>query len=950
MCISHNHNYYNMDKYSDEKYYIFKFVKDFCRTKKHDHYAGVWLRKAKKDKDEDLSVEELFRQGYIYGIKSSIKLFNKKFYSMTFWEHLQYVLYLAQECLLFPSSNNIQKDTVQILEVAKKIVEKNLTEDDDGFINIKYMQKKAHYRFINPVEDNVYDTFDEENKIALLGAVMDDTDKFKKINDPSEKKSYWEDNLRAVTVIEISYNTIHRYVTLDEFKGLILKGDIEYSKYNAEEVHDKILKRITYANLFMYDYIYDKDTPLTPCNGFASQIITQLNKDGRQSGVYQDLTNGNYYYLSDEKRVFRITMGVPTSSEEYVCGQKNLALSMGNGVIKDMPYKALSFGFAYNYDAVMSKLDYVLSSYKRLNEFWRSDRYKSAVGRRMSNNIDSEDNTTSYRFGRWSDRVNGLRSMSSSSKDMWKDGNLLYEFSRAQKPPEPGWENNVQEPNGEWLPLSQTKLGKNDLGKKRSLRKNLQKKYDRLQTSLGKLLQKLQPKKDGIDKVWYEVPYSTDNRNPMTCTQYLYGMGYTEKELNTLRNTPSGDPDLQDDSITRGKKKITIKDRFIRLKAAHLIDPSLRIDCDEDGMNVKIDNKTLNVGKGDLANLVPLLTGMSSRLDKDKVWWSDQIQFNDNLPDGVKDQSSGNIATDMRVPYQLFDGLLLNVRSELSQQEDILMKFVSKLKGSKLLVRDINEPSMYKYTTCTTIRDVIVKSGYLNYKQLLNLMEKGTNNIEAKRDIEFKCCNDRGDERTYSLMDLLRGQVHGICWSANIESDVDEDNWFIFEQHINLIYYWKQLYCLLQYLLRQARSKNNKNNLGDVELVDGIVTMLGEISMVNEINLVDSLNYDAERLRINSLRNQFSIFLEKYQTIILPMLKLINDEQQKQRAENAIKMTLSRVATELGLDFDDARITALLQSQPIIFRGLDNLRELRGPREIELVTSTTGSSSQRIRR
>ena len=941
MCISHNNNCYNMDDYSDKKYYIFKKVTDFCRKRKHDHYSDVWLRKEKTPGQVELSVEELFRQGYIYGIGNSKNLFQTKFFKMTFWEHLQYVLYLAQECVLFSSSSNIQKDTIEVLEAAKKIVESNLTEDDDGFINIKYMQKKAHYRFINPVEDNVYDTFDDENKIALLGAVMDDTDKFKKINDPSEKKSYWEDNLRAVTVIEIRYGTVHRYVSFDEFENLLLKGDIEYSKYKADDAMS-ILQKITYESLFLHDYIYDKDAPLKACKGFALQIIRQLGKDDRGNGVYQDLINGNYYYLSN-KNVFRVRMGIPEKSEEYVCGNKKVAMEIANAVT--FKSRVVTFGFAYNYDAVISKLEYVLSSFKRLDEFWRADRYNSAVGRRMSNNIDSEDNLTSYRFGRWSDRVHGLRSMSSDSKDMWKGGNLMYEFLRAQRPPpEDGWENSARELKGEWLPFSQTKLQRKDVEKKRSLRRNLQRKYDKLQKSLSNILKKLQPKKDGIKKVWYIVPYSKQ----MNCTQYLESIGYTEKELLELRT--QNDPDLVAGKIKQGKEELEIEDLYIRLEEPHLIDPSLNIKCDENGDNLTINGKKAAKIKGtDLENLIPLLTGESSRNNRD-VWWSDQIKFKDNLPEEIKKEAMRNPATDMRVPYQLFDGLLLNVQSELSQQEDIFMKFVGQLKGSKLLVRDITEKDEYKYKTCTTIREVVVESGFSDYKQLLKLLKKGDLNTDTNRDITFKCCNDKGEEATYNLRDIIHGTVHGICWSANIESDVDEDKWFIFEQHINLIYYWQQIYCLLQYLLRKGREHKNKN-AGDVELVDGILNMLGEIGLVTEVSLVDNLNFGAESLRTTSLRNQFSIFLEKYQSIILPILKLINDKTQKERALNAIKMTLSKVAKELGLDLDDESILALLESRVrIIFRGLDDLPELREARQAVLVTSTVGGGRSGTRR
>jgi len=863
---------------------------------------------------------------------------------MTFWEHLQYVLYLAQECVLFPSSSNIQKDTIEVLEAAKKIVESNLTEDDDGFINIKYMQKEAIYRFINPVEDNVYDTFDDENKIALLGAVIGDTDKFKKINDPSEKKSYWEDNLRAVTVIEIRYDTVHQYVSFDEFENLLLKGNIEYSKYKANDAMD-ILQKITYESLFLHDYIYDKDAPLKACKGFALQIITQLGKDDRGNGVYQDLTNGNYYYLFN-KNVFRVRMGIPKESEEYVCGRKKVAMEIANAVTSS-ENQVLRFGFAYNYDAVISKLEYVLSSFKRLGEFWRADRYNSAVGRRMSNNIDSEDNLTSYRFGRWSDRVHGLRSMSSDSKDMWKGGNLMYEFLRAQRPPEVGWENSARELKGEWLPFNQTKLQKKDAAKKRALRQNLQRKYNKLQKSLGKLLSKLNQKKGegGIKKVWYIVPYSKQ----MNCTQYLESIGYTEEELNTLRNTPSGDPDLVAGKIKQGKEELEIEDLYIRLEEPHLIDPSLNIKCNENGDKLTINGDAVKFSGTDLVNLIPLLTGESSRHNSD-VWWSDQIKFKDNLPNEAKKEAMNNPATDMRVPYQLFDGLLLNVQSELSQQEDIFMKFVRQLKGSKLLVRDITEKDEYKYKTCTTIREVVVESGFSDYKQLLKLLEKGELNNDTNRDITFKCCNDEGKEATYNLGDIIHGAVHGICWSANIESDVDEDKWFIFEQHINLIYYWQQIYCLLQYLLRKGREQPKKKNAGDVELVDGILNMLGEIGLVTEVSLVDNLNFGAESLRTTSLRNQFSIFLEKYQSIILPILKLINDETQKERALNAIKMTLSKVAKELGLDLDDESILALLESRVrIIFRGLDDLPELREAREAVLVTSTVGGGRGRGR-
>ena len=58
---------------------------------------------------------------------------------------------------------------------------------------------------------------------------------------------------------------------------------------------------------------------------------------------------------------------------------------------------------AVDYDRIVNMLNYTLSSYENLGQADRT-RYHDSISRRMSSNIDSEDNTY-YRFGRMSSRA-----------------------------------------------------------------------------------------------------------------------------------------------------------------------------------------------------------------------------------------------------------------------------------------------------------------------------------------------------------------------------------------------------------------------------------------------------------------------------------------------------------------------------------------------------------------
>ena len=102
MCISYFY-YYKKTMYTDDKYDVFKYVKDFCHATSKSRV-----------KPEVMDIEELFRAAYISN-RNLKNQFITRWNNMSFWDHLQYVLFLAQDCDLLPESTNIQKDTVQLL-------------------------------------------------------------------------------------------------------------------------------------------------------------------------------------------------------------------------------------------------------------------------------------------------------------------------------------------------------------------------------------------------------------------------------------------------------------------------------------------------------------------------------------------------------------------------------------------------------------------------------------------------------------------------------------------------------------------------------------------------------------------------------------------------------------------------------------------------------------------
>lgn len=908
----------NANMYTDPKYDVFDFVNDFCKsTKKKDRL-----------KSNVMDVEELFRAAYISNRDKFKDAFAKRWTNMTFWDHLQYVLFLAQDCAILPESENVQADTIELLRKAKAIIDKNLEESEDGYIEIAKLQDmrkhKAHYRLLNPHTDLIYENLNETDRQEMMKKLNPSYDFFNQKNmEDSAAKKYWDEIVEKKTLIQIKIEKTHHYLTLSEFKSQLNSGEIIYPYYDQEEARE-VLKDCRYDSLFLYDYIYDSNAPLpSTCNYFPHQVFVQLSLDSRSNGVYQDLTNGSYYLRSDSN-LFRIKQGVPDAGELYVC---NVNLSDTSSPkteiqrrLETLEYKPLKFGFASDYDRVVSMLNYTLSSYENLG-IPDYDRYTAAISRRMSSNIDSEDNSY-YRFGRMGSRrfdsrgrLSGLRSMSEHSDDLWKGGNLLFEYLRSQKPPSATDLDREDLPN-EWSNLMKATQKSKTTGKpipnpgkkKRSLRDNLEATYNKLQSTLSKLLSKVNNRKE---KIWYIVPY---RKKKMTCTQYLYSVGYTDDELKTLRTTPSDDADLQDDN--------DIKDRFIRLPKPHLIDPELfrNMKCDEDG-TVKLNDPAKSRAIDQFVNanakhLIPLLVGKFSRPpNHNDTFYSDSIK----LKAGIS-PSSVNADMDLRVPFQLFDGLLLNARSELAQQQDILFKYALCMKGSKLLVHD--GTGEYPYSTCTMIQDVQVNTGFVGYRDLL---AEGTKKKE--RSIVFMCDNDA----SYNLGDLLRGRVRGVSWSANIESEVDKDKWFIFEQHVNLLHYWNMLYCLLLYLLNKARAKVKAKDAAnvDVALADSILLMLLELSNVGTTDLIEGINLTVKEFNELSYENRFKLFMEKYQTIIEYIKRVIKSDTERQRVMNAVTRTFQSAAIELNVDFNE-RVLQTLQPLRIII-GRDNPPDLRSP-------------------
>ena len=361
----------------------------------------------------------------------------------------------------------------------------------------------------------------------------------------------------------------------------------------------------------------------------------------------------------------------------------------------------------------------------------------------------------------------------------------------------------------------------------------------------------------------------------------------------------------------------------------HLIDPDFLMNCNEETGevtfnkkdNMEVIDKFVNATKKDL---IPLLVGKFSRPNNpNNTFYSDSIKLKAGI--SPKDVSK---SLDLRVPFQLFDGLLLNVRSELAQQQDILFKYALNMKGSKLLVLDGNR-NEYPYTTCTTVVDVQVNTGFVGYKELLVEGRK-----PKERSIIFICDNDN----SYSLQDCLTGRVRGVSWSANVASEVDKDKWFIFEQHVNLLHYWRMLYCLLMYMLNKARvTDEDKSNI-DVALGDNILLMLLELSNVNTTDMIQGLNLTMEEFNNLSYENRFKLFLEKYQTIIAYIQRVIKTKSEQQRVINAVRRTLSSAAAELNVDFVDSVIPTL---QPLrIIIGQANPPDLRSPGRT--VTSSSG--------
>jgi len=88
---------------------------------------------------------------------------------------------------------------------------------------------------------------------------------------------------------------------------------------------------------------------------------------------------------------------------------------------------------------------------------------------------------------------------------------------------------------------------------------------------------------------------------------------------------------------------------------------------------------------------------------------------------------------------------------------------------------------------------------------------KSTSTLATKYPAYYKetsfLAYNGSDSSTFGKFDKLDKNLKGIPWSDYVKSKVDEDYWLAFESYRTCYFFWKELHCILKYMLDQCIMK-----------------------------------------------------------------------------------------------------------------------------------------------
>ena len=150
------------------------------------------------------------------------------------------------------------------------------------------------------------------------------------------------------------------------------------------------------------------------------------------------------------------------------------------------------------------------------------------------------------------------------------------------------------------------------------------------------------------------------------------------------------------------------------------------------------------------------------------------------------------------------------------------------------------------------------------------------------------------DSSTFGKFDKLDKNLKGIPWSDYVKSKVDEDYWLAFESYRTCYFFWKELYCILKYMLDQCIMKLNLQKMEEQFYRKFILDRIDE----QLVSTPEFQKYGASY----SERTRFTIFKDKLKNQIATWRVEINDQKVKNEINEMLMFALQESQKRINED------------------------------------------------
>ena len=159
---------------------------------------------------------------------------------------------------------------------------------------------------------------------------------------------------------------------------------------------------------------------------------------------------------------------------------------------------------------------------------------------------------------------------------------------------------------------------------------------------------------------------------------------------------------------------------------------------------------------------------------------------------------------------------------------------------------------------------------------------ESTSTLATKYPVYYKetsfLAYNGSDSSTFGKFDKLDKNLKGIPWSDYVKSKVDEDYWLAFESYRTCYFFWKELYCILKYMLDRCIMKLNLQTMKEQFYRKFILDRIDEqLVETSEFQKYGESYSERTRLTIfkDKIKNQIATW--RKEIVSLEIVKEINE-------------------------------------------------------------------------